>query len=317
MEKLALLESVLGQGHKSNRDYYQFNCPFCQHHKPKLGISLGTGKWKCWVCGVNGSKVTFLFRKLNAPAATIDKAKNLFVEVFNYKRDSVETLSLPKEFTPLWVETQDFYFKKAKGYLLGRGVTELDIFKHRIGYCTSGKYKDMIVFPFYSEDGTLIYFTGRSYNPTATFTFNSPINVDKNLIYDEHFIAWSEPLIIVESKLDAIIVRRNAIPLNGKQIQQALLEKILEENVSKVILCLDGDALKDAMKYGKWFNQHGIEVWVTKLPIDRIQSAKKGKIVYHDPTSLGHDKTWEYIEKASKVQENDSFKYDVLSKLMK
>jgi len=53
MDKLQLLESVLGHGDKTNRDYYQFYCPFCSHRKKKLGISLGTGKWKCWVCPVH------------------------------------------------------------------------------------------------------------------------------------------------------------------------------------------------------------------------------------------------------------------------
>jgi ribosomal protein L37AE/L43A len=316
-EKLRLLESVFGEGHKANRDYYQFNCPFCNHHKPKLGVSLGTGKWKCWVCGANGKKVTVLLHKLAANPSLIARAKALFVETYQSKKEVNDTLSLPPEFKPLWEKGTGLYYNKALKYLLGRGLTTLDLFKHRIGYCDSGKYRDMVVFPFYDEMGTLVYFTGRSYLQNPVFKFAAPTAVEKDRIYDEDQINWSEPIILVESKLDAIVVRRNAIPLNGKQISRSLFNKILEENVSVIYLCLDGDAVKDAMKYSKWFNEHGIEVYITEFPIDEEATKREGHTVYHDPTSLGHEKVWEYIDNAKKVTETENLRYMLLRKLNK
>lgn len=316
-EKLQLLESVLGQGHKTNRDYYQFTCPFCNHHKPKLGVSLGTGKWKCWVCETNGSKITILLHKLVAPPQVIAKAKSLFVETFTQKKDAVQGLTLPKEFEPLWKPGTGLFYNKAISYLFGRGVTSLDIFKHRIGYCISGKYKDMIVFPFYNENGTLTYLTGRSFNPLALYSFATPTAIEKDQIFDEGLINWSEPIILVESKLDAIIVRRNSIPLNGKRISKSLFNKILDENVKVIYLCLDGDAVKDIMKYSQWFLDHGIEVYITEFPVDEEQTKLHGHTVYHDPTSLGHQKVWEYIDNAKKVTETTSTKFNILSKLNK
>tara|TARA_R110000868_G_scaffold12456_25_gene59640 strand:+ start:2435 stop:3391 length:957 start_codon:yes stop_codon:yes gene_type:complete len=316
-EKLSLLESILGQGHKTNRDYYQFHCPFCNHHKPKLGVSLGTGKWKCWVCGVNGGKVTVLFHKLAAAPAILARAKVLFVETYQSKKQTVTSLSLPPEFTPLWKKGSGLYYNKALKYLLGRGLTILDLFKHRIGYCDHGKYRDMVVFPFYDESGTLVYFTGRSYLSNPVFKFATPTAVEKDRIYDEDLITWSEPIILVESKLDAIVVRRNAIPLNGKQIGRSLFNKILQENVSVIYLCLDGDALKDIMKYSKWFNEHGIEVYMTEFPIDEEATKREGHPVYHDPTSLGHEKVWEYIDNAKKITETENLRYTLLQKLQR
>lgn len=315
-KKLQVLQTVLGTGYKTNRDYYQFICPFCNHHKPKLGVSLGTGKWKCWVCGVNGGKVTILLNKLSAPKKIITQAQSLFVESHaTYTPKVSSKLTLPKEYLPLWKPSTDFYYKKALSYLIGRGVTHLDILKHRIGYCQSGRYSNMIIFPFYNLHNELIYFTSRSYNPNSVIRFINPINVEKDNVYDENLVNWSEPLVIVESKLDAIIVRRNALPLNGKQISKSLFKKIIEENVKVVYLCLDGDAVKDIMKYSEWFNQHGIDVFAVELPIDEESSTRENKIIYHDPTSLGHEKIWHYIDNSNKVSHFDNFKFKILSKL--
>lgn len=316
-EKLLLLESVLGQGHKTNRDYYQFHCPFCNHHKPKLGVSLGSGKWKCWVCEVSGSKVVILLNKLRASQSTITKAKALFVENFQVKKDANPSLSLPPEYIPLWKPQNNLYWKKALDYALHRGLTPLDIFKNRIGYCDHGKYKDMLIFPFYSEEGHLIYFTGRSYLQNSVFKFSTPTGIDKDLVYDEDIVNWSEPLIIVESKLDAIAVRRNAMPLNGKEIRKALLKKIIDENVKVVYLCLDGDAVKNIMKYSTWFNEHGIDVFKVEFPINDGASKIEGRTVYHDPSSLGHEEVWKYIKNAKKVTYTDSFRYELYRKLQR
>jgi len=316
-EKLILLESLLGQGHKANRDYYQFQCPFCNHHKPKLGVSIGTGKWKCWVCGVNGSKVTVLLNKLSAPNTAISKAKSLFVESSSKFQSAKTALSLPPEYKPLWKGGAGLFYDKAKNYLLGRGLTDLDFYKYRIGYCETGKYRDMVIFPFYDVNGSLVYFTARSYLKNPMFAFSAPTGVDKDHVYDEGLVNWSEPIVLVESRLDAIVVRRNAVPLNGKQISKSLFNKILDENVSVIYLCLDGDAVKEIMKYSKWFAEHGIEVFITEFPLDEGATKKEGRPVYHDPTSLGHNRVWEHINSAKKVTETDSFKFNILSRLCK
>jgi hypothetical protein len=193
----------------------------------------------------------------------------------------------------------------------------LDFYKYKIGYCEHGKYRDMVVFPFYDTNGTLVYFTARSYLKNATITFSAPTAVDKDLVYDEGLVDWSEPVTLVESRLDAIVVRRNAVPLNGKQISRSLFNKILEENVSVIYLCLDGDAIKEIMKYSKWFMEHGIDVYITEFPLDEDATKQAGRDVYHDPTSLGHDKVWEYIKSAKKMTETESLKINLLQRLSK
>lgn len=305
-ERLQLLESVLGQSHKANGDYYQFKCPFhVERHGPKLGISLGTGKWKCWVCNTHGSSISNLFYKLETDSTLIRQAKNLFAEKVKFKKTEFSNLQLPNEFNPLWIRNEkDFFWKKAKSYLLGRGVTEKDIIKHRIGYCTSGKFGDMVIFPSYNSNGRLVFFSGRSYLPNPKYKFSTPGNIDKDIIFDENLTNWSDSLILVESKLDAIIVRRNVIPLNGKQLCKELIKKILQNCVERIYLCLDGDALEDIMQHAAYFIEQGIEVYKVELPFNE------------DPTSLGYERVWEYIKNAKSVTKSDLFEYEIFQKLM-
>lgn len=304
MEKLQLLESVLGKGQKTNRDYYQFICPFHEgRHGPKLGVSLGTGGWKCWVCPAKGGSIQQLFKKLRQGSDKIQFARELWKEKQIYqKKNQVESFKLPDEFKPLWTESGSFFHLKAKGYLFSRGVTEQDILKHRLGYCESGRYSDMVIFPSYDENGTLNFYSGRSYLPNNKY-FAIPAEIEKDQVYDENLINWSESVILVESKLDAIVVRRNAVPLYGKKINKKLREKIIDENVPKLIFCLDGDALKDAMEQSKYFIESGIECFKVELPIDE------------DPSSLGYEKVWGFINNAVKITETDNFEFKILNML--
>lgn len=302
-EKLQFLESFLGKSHKANRDYYQFSCPFCNHYKPKLGISLGTGIWKCWVCPNRGSSISTLLFRLKEPKQKISIAKELWKEKVYFEKQIENKIELPKEFIPLWEGSGSFFHKKAIGFLESRNVTDEDIFKHRLGYCSKGKYSDMIIFPSYSEDNQLVFWSGRTFNEQSYKKFVIPENIDKNLILDENLINWSEPLIIVESKLDAITVKRNAIYLSGKKITEALKIKIVEERTPEIIFCLDGDALNDAILQSEYFIQNGIKVKKVRLPINE------------DPSSLGYEKIWKFINDAQIITEAELFYFTMMNKL--
>ena len=304
-DKLQLLESVLGKSFPAHRDNHTFTCPFCAH--PKLNVALSSGKWGCWRCGQGetskskGHSVSILFKRVNASRDNIKLAKELWNEKVRIKPtiDPV-ILKLPVEYKPLWEPSISFFYKKAKSYILNRGLTERDIIKYRIGYCESGQYDQMIILPSYDDNGHLNFFTGRSF---VTKLFKVPENIDKNVITYEDQILWDEPIILVESQLDAITIRRNVIPLNGKAITDQLKARILKEKVPKIILFLDGDALSSVMKNAVYFIQNGIEVSKVNIPEDE------------DPNSLGFEKAWEYIDNAEPITNNQSFKFKILSKL--
>lgn len=305
MDKLSLIETVLGKGHKANKDYYQFNCPFCNHHKPKLGVSINSGRWKCWVCSVRGKSVSILFKKLNVGDSRLIEANSLWKDsTLTVVHDPVSSLSLPPEFKPLWNRSESFFYKKAIGFLKSRGVTDQDIIKHRLGYCESGSFSDMVIFPSYTESGQLNFFSARTYNPHSYIKFSTVKGVVKSdVIFDDMLVNWQEPIILCESKLDAIVIRRNAVPLYGKQLTPRTKQKIIEEHCPAVIFCLDGDAMLDAIRQSDYFIKSGIPAYKVTLPPDQ------------DPSSLGYEGVWKYINNAQLITESETFTTRILTKL--
>lgn len=311
MEKLALLESVLGQSHPAHASNHSFHCPFCNHPKPKLNVSLDTGAWGCWVCGSeDGSKskgrsVAVLFSRVNAPKDKIERAKVLW----NERRDQSKVnkknqLTLPDDYQPLWIEDGSFFNTKARNYLINkRKLTKLDLVKYRIGHCLNGRYSNRIIFPSYDTSGQLNFFSGRSYLENPVIKFLIPKEIDKDIITYEDQINWREPVILVESQLDAITIRRNAVPLNGKMVMDRLKQKIIDEQVPKVIMCLDGDANLSLMQQARYFIKNGIPVYKVDLPVDQ------------DPNSIGYDGIWRMIDKAIEIREFDSFSFKIHSLL--
>jgi hypothetical protein len=299
MEKLELLESVLGKGHKANRTYFQFTCPFCNHYKPKLGIDINNGNWKCWVCNTKGSNIGTLFFKLQIDNTKVKTAKELWKEKVEIAQPDVVNLKLPNGFQLLSkVKSTDVKYKQALKYITSRNVSIKDIMKHKIGYNDDG----YLIFPNYDIYNNLTFYSMRSYIPDKKMP-HILANVNKNIIGDENLVNWEEDIILCESKLDAIVIKRNAVPLFGKIISRKLKEKIIESPLENIYMCLDGDANDDIIQNAKYFIQNGKNVFHCNLPPDR------------DPNSLGFEEVWEYINNAKKITSTNTFEHEILNKL--
>lgn len=308
LEKTSLLESVLGRSHPAHRDNLSFVCPFCKHPKPKLNVSLGTGKWGCWVCGeshgTHGHTVPALFVKMRLGKDKIERAKQLWGVVERFEVNKKEILILPDEYIPLHQPDDSIQCKIALNYLRSRNVTDQQIIKYGIGYAKSGEYRQRIILPSYDAAGQLNFFSARSYLPDPIMKFKVPPDLDKHaFITYEDQINWDEPIIIVESQFDAIAIRRNAIPLNGKSIGNLLKQRILEYKPPKIILCLDGDAVDAVMRHASYLTKMGLPTFRVSLP------------VAGDPSSLGYDEIWRLINSSHQITESKSFEYQILSKL--
>lgn len=270
-EQKQILHRILGKGKPlNNGEQILFSCPFCHHHKPKLQIHLDLGQYHCWVCGVKGRSIVTLLKKLKVAPEIINKFRtNKNNVLLNQNKEggveqNKELVSLPKEFKPLYLKSEDPDYKHAIRYLFNRGITVQDILKYNIGYCDKGPYSGMIIIPSYDSEGQLNFFVGRSYYPDATIRHKNPM-VSKNIIGFELFINWKLPIVIVEGAFDAIAVKRNAIPLFGKKIMSKLKEKILLERVQTVYICLDQDAKRDSIKLSEYFSNNGITVHFVDL----------------------------------------------------
>jgi|TARA_R100001163_G_scaffold20091_2_gene17465 DNA primase len=268
---VTLVNSVLGSGKPTARNNYAYHCPFCHHHKPKLEVNLtenreGKNPWHCWACDARGTTVYQLFKKTNASSDKIAEANSLISssKPKEYKKSNT-TIRLPDEFISLSNgELNDITAKHAKAYLNKRNISKYDILKYNIGYCNKGLYANMIIIPTYDEDGRLNYFTARSFEKEPYIKYRNP-SVSRNIIPNEHLINWNLPIILCEGLFDAISIKRNAIPLLGKNIQSNLMKKIVTSVVNKIYIALDKDAMKQALRFCENLMAEGKEVYLVDM----------------------------------------------------
>lgn len=303
MDILSILQQILGQSkrstHKSGHENYAFFCPLCHHYRAKLEIDLVSGNWHCWKCDAKGKTPYTLLKRVTSDKSILEQVRKRYsVTGLHTKPQAISDqdppLSLPEEYISLTLPESGSWFQKtALKYLKERKISEEDIFRYDIGFCQKGQYDDKVIIPNYDASGKLNYFLGRSYNPNSPFKFQSP-SVDKDFIGFELYISWEFPVILCEGVFDAITIRRNAIPLYGKTISKKLKEKIIQEKPPRVYIALDPDALKDISKIAEYFVSNGIETYLVEL--------KDG-----DPSEIGHEKFWEILKQAKKIEINDSF----------
>ena len=265
-----LVDTVIGSGKRTSRGNKAYHCPFCNHHKPKLEINFtenkkGHNPWHCWVCGKKGKTIRGLFKQIKASSHYFIELSKLVKTGSEVKETVVinNNITLPKEFKKI-IGNKDIIAQKAYSYLRSRNITKNDILKYNLGYCDFGKYKNMIIIPSYDGNGKLNYFTSRSFDKNAFIKYRNP-DYSRNIIPFELFINWNSPLVLCEGPFDAMAIKRNSIPLLGKNIQSNLLKKIAESTVEKIYITLDTDAMKQSLKHCEYLLNQGKEVYLVEL----------------------------------------------------
>ena len=143
----------------------------------------------------------------------------------------------------------------------------------------------MIIIPTYDKDGKLNYFTARSFEKEPYIKYRNP-QISRDIIPNEHMINWKVPIIICEGLFDAIAIKRNAIPLLGKNIQSELMKKIVSSFVNKIYIALDKDAIKQALHFCEQLMMEGKEVYLVDLQ-DK------------DPSEMGFENFTKLIQKTN------------------
>lgn len=286
------LDSYLGPHRVAGSKHAEllFTCPFCHHHKPKLAINIATGNWHCWVCNTGGRTLFSLLKKRGANRAQfqeLSKALDLYVPVKVTTHESI--LTLPNEFRPLWEPSKDYEYRHALWYCTQRGLTPDDILRYQLGYCGSGDYAGRVIIPSYDATGQLNFFSGRSYYDSQLPYKNPPVS--KNIIGFESLVSWTFPIVICEGPMDAMAIKRNAIPLFGKTVSPCLLKAIFTNGVTDIYLVLDTDALKQSARLAEEFMNNGSSVYLVRLD---------GK----DPNEIGFQKVNTYIRTTQKMTFN-------------
>jgi DNA primase len=271
---IALVNSVLGKGKPTSRGNYAYVCPFHISNPPgKKNFEInftenkeGINKWHCWGCNAKGTKLITLFKQLKLDNDKISQLKSLVKQYSGEYQPTIETkLELPKEFKPLTnIQQSDIIGRHALAYIKSRNISDEDVLKYNIGYCETGSYKNMIIVPSYDKNGILNYFTGRSFEKEPKIKYKNP-SVSRDIIPFELFINWDLPFILCEGPFDAISIKRNAIPLLGKNLQPQLMKKIIKSSVDKIYIALDKDAQKQALKFCEQLLNEGKEVYLVDM----------------------------------------------------
>lgn len=286
----SLLEVYLGKGKKLANGDYAYYCPVCQHKNQKLMVNVISGAYNCFTCHpqTKGKSPASLLKKIGAPSEAILEMKGYFIgdtTKIEIEKD-YKSIIIPKEFISLLDPSDNCLEKRqAISYLRKRLITDSDILKYNMGYCKSGRYKNKVIVPSYDSNGRLNYFVARSFENEPKQKIDSPQCDKSEMIGFENFINWNVPVILCEGVFDAIAIKRNAIPLYGKNIQKALMIKLLQPEVKTVYLALDEDALKVSIDHAQKLLDFGKEVYLIQL---------QGK----DPSEIGFEGMINYLQNA-------------------
>lgn len=291
-EIISLLKAILGDPKTdySGNGWYEFNCPNCADinngcadNKFNLAVNVNVDEMycHCWKCGF-ANKLSLLIKRYGSENDSLE-----FKELIkNYKESSYynlsendlfnlnsnlsdEILELPNGFK--LINKEDENCQEALDYLYSRGVGDDIIKKYNIGYVGGnvwGKYQKRIVIPSYDTFDNLNYWVARDYtNENKWKILNAKVN-KKDIVFNERFINWYEPITLVEGPFDHIVTP-NSIPLLGKSLSEdnMVFKALLTKAFNDIIICLDPDAIDYAYKIYKFL--------IKALPNNKIRIVDK------------------------------------------
>lgn len=264
--KLTILRSVLGTCHRTG-DEYLFNCSYCNHHKKKLSVNVKKGYFKCWICDKKGP-IQRIIKKFGSQDQLHEWNEltgrpdiSEFDDFFSEPEEPEEQIiKLPEEFVSLAGKILSLTAGIPIKYLRNRGITKEDIFKWKIGYCTSGKYASRVIIPSFGYAGRVNYFVARSYNNGWRKYLNPPAN--KDIVFNHLNVDWEEPVTIVEGAFDAIVAGDNSIPILGSNLSEnSVLFGEIVKNGTPVYIALDRDVRRKEDKIIRTLLKYGVEVY--------------------------------------------------------
>tara|TARA_Y100001973_G_scaffold106781_1_gene187570 strand:- start:8519 stop:9454 length:936 start_codon:yes stop_codon:yes gene_type:complete len=306
-EKLRIVREILGDYRRSSNEFL-FYCPFCGHHKKKMSLNFAVNAYKCWVCDTRGKNIYRIVRKFGTyqqrqkwldldGRLDLSEFDRMFMELNDIEEE--QTTDLPSEYISLNNKHLPKNAQSALNYLYKRGLTEKEILMWKIGYCNEGRYGGRIIIPSFNNNGNCNYYISRSYVGHRRKYLNPP--VEKDVIFNELYIDWDEPIVLVEGVFDAIVVGQNAVPILGSTLREdSKLFQAIVIHDSPVYLALDNDAEKKRDYITGLLNRYDIDVKI----IDTSNCEDVGSMTSE-----------EFLSRKNKAYEPDMSEMLILNKL--
>jgi hypothetical protein len=259
-----ILDRALGPHDKiwrKNEVSYKCPNPSCTSDKAKLIINTEKCMYQCWVCDFKGRPkkkenklncIIRLFLKIGKRSEAEELAANTdfyglkdIEEVMAELTQEIiiESVEIPDGYEKLYQKKHSMSHINAFRYMRERGLSQRDLIMYDVMYSVAER---KILFPSYDKDFNLNFYVSRSVDYTY---YQNPDISKTNIIFNEHFVDWDSDIYLVEGIFDAIISRKNAIPLLGSSLKYGslLFRKIVQHDAS-IILCLDPDAQEKQMR---------------------------------------------------------------------
>ena len=301
MTKLEVLAQHLGNYKTLAGNNHYFQCPSCCHRNNKMTINLEKGVFNCWHCNLKGKSFIWLLKL--AGAANPNQYKKIFNEtkqiniedidnIFGKEKVRKNKLTLPKSYESLFRNIEKMFYKPALNYLLNRGLEKEDVLKYDIHYSVSDQ---RVLFPSYDRDHNLNYYVARSIQPFENYKYKNAAASKREVIFNEHLIDWNNPLYIVEGIFDAILSRKNAVPILGSNVGRgSLLFKRLLQNNTEVIIALDADAKKKIIKMINELVRYNIPVTYVDWKSEERDIAEMGSAKFEEIVTSGSVKNFTF-----------------------
>ena len=245
----------------------------------------------------------YLLKKMKVPDA--NQYKKIFNEgtlisitdidnIFGEEPLIEKKLILPKGYENLFRNIEKEFYKRAVDYLLKRGLRKEDILKYDIYYSVS---EQRVLFPSYDKDSNLNYYVARSIQPFENYKYKNAKASKRNVIFNEHLIEWNKPLYVVEGIFDAILSRKNAVPILGSNVGTgSLLFKRLLENRTEVIVALDADAKKKVVNLINKLVKFNVKVTYVDWENEKRDIAEIGSEEFEEIVTSGSVKSFTFAD---------------------
>jgi DNA primase len=273
-QQIELLQKIFPDNVSNSKEFTIF-CPQCQHHKRKLVISLEKKLFHCWICNYGGH-VSKLIRSYGGESAwkewnRLETGVEFDTDLRSLLADKneivlKETIKLPLGAQILKNCIPSVIAQKSIAFLNSRGINYKTIRTFNIHYCEEGKYRDRVIVPSYNLKGRVDFFVARSiYNSPDIMKYVHTQTTKKDIIFNELFITWDRPVILVEGPFDAINIKQNSVPLLGSTLasDSELFKKIMNYKPN-VYLMFDNDkpGQQGTITAGKLLTDWGINTFI-------------------------------------------------------
>lgn len=298
---LQRVEEALGPAKDRSGHDYDFDCPFCSggtlHVNPYKVNEGSSGKTYgaaiCHQCGYATRDLHKMLRRLGV--TTLSTPSTEFVgtldelgALIHGRHDDLSMSSecgLPDEYSPIHGNTSSIatVFRR---YLKSRGVTDRQIRRHAIGFCTEGRYSGYLIIPVHDPyDGRVVYFTNRR----VVGMRNGPKVLNpKGVSIGEHVFnlrgavekGWG---VITEAPFDAMAFGDKGVATMGDHVTDRQLSLMRQSGVKEWTVAFDSLAIRSAYRSAFRLSQ-SVDADVTVLHLPTRIPKRKTRIPAHRMT---------------------------------